>query len=588
MFAWTGQRIHRLRAADPRDRLHREARRARLGDRAGSPRRWSAAAETPISTLSGRSRPISSALGGATLTTTSAPNAAAGRRPASRPPPRKAVGDQRAGAGAALHQRPRCPRRRQLATDLGHERHPALALGRLLGDSDLHAAARSVPICDRTRSASRPTNARTSAVRTPSVEPEPVGGRCSPRAAARSDLSPPPGAWRDAVRSARRAGAGAMQAAVVVRGRGRCGPCGGAAACGCGAPALPAAAACPRAPSAPRRSPRRASGRPARVADVPVGGDQRAQVGERRRRAAAVQRASGRRRRRSGPAPPTPSTARSSPRRAGREAAVAVLLAAEVADRARAGVRARPRRVAGQRLERRARVVDVARPPRPAKLKPPSGSCWRSEPGDERAAGGATPAAAQGEHRERGPVDLLCDRPVAAGCRARARRRGRGRRSSSAGRPAARTTRIVRSSEPGSASRAPARDVADQAVPAAGDVRRVLAGRGQAERRPAGVELARTLARAPRRSRRRRSGRRAGSRPAWLAAGARAAAARPAAERPSERDHDASSARRRRRDSHLQPPREALERAHQRRPEREREHQAAGGVDGRSRAPLPT
>ena len=117
-----GQRVHRLRAADPRDRLHREARRARLRDRPDRLARRSAAARNPISTLSDRSRPISSAVGGATLTTTSASYTPAGSSTMLRARLLVlAVGDQRAGAGAPLDDdlRRRSHRRSSLRTTSG-------------------------------------------------------------------------------------------------------------------------------------------------------------------------------------------------------------------------------------------------------------------------------------------------------------------------------------------------------------------------------------------------------------------------------------------------------------------------------------
>ena len=50
------------------------------------------------------------------------------------------VRDQRARAGAALHDHLEAVvSARELARDLGHERHSALALRRLFGDSDPHA-----------------------------------------------------------------------------------------------------------------------------------------------------------------------------------------------------------------------------------------------------------------------------------------------------------------------------------------------------------------------------------------------------------------------------------------------------------------
>ena len=148
-------------------------------------------------------------------------------------------------------------------------------------------------------------------------------------------------------------------------------------------------------------------------------------------------------------------------------------------------------------------------------------------------------------------------------------------------------TRIVRSSEPGSvAEPTPRADVVDQAVPASGDVLRVLAGGGQAERGPAGVQLRRGRAGRRRRSRRRRSGRPAGSRPAWSPRAPRptlepgwpasqlqgqASRARPAprAWRPGARDRQVTCSRVANRSSEWI----------MRRPEREREHQAAGRMD---------
>ena len=101
----------------------------------------------------GRSRPISSAVGGATLTTTSASYDAAGVVDHLRAGLLVlGVGDQRPGAGAALDDdlEPAIVAG-QLAHDLGHERDATLALGRLLGDSDPHERAGGYRVCAATK-----------------------------------------------------------------------------------------------------------------------------------------------------------------------------------------------------------------------------------------------------------------------------------------------------------------------------------------------------------------------------------------------------------------------------------------------------
>ena len=98
----------------------------------------------PISTLSDRSRPISSDVGVATLTTTSASYTPAGSSTIRAPASSYWLSGISAPAPAPRSTTTSIPPPsppRQLAHDLGHERHTSLALRRLLGDSDLHSGA---------------------------------------------------------------------------------------------------------------------------------------------------------------------------------------------------------------------------------------------------------------------------------------------------------------------------------------------------------------------------------------------------------------------------------------------------------------
>ena len=313
MFAWLGERVHRLRAADPRDRLHREAGRARLRRSPGSPRRSSAAARKPISTVSDRSCAISSAFGGATLTTTSARvHARRGRRPCVAPASSYwLVGDQRAGAGAALDDDlvpALSPRRLSLRTTSGTSatrRSPsAVSLG-----TPICMRARRLPSCDQPM----PIGASASAVGMP---------------ASAASASRPSRRRRAGAAAARRRGApracGAASAVVARRGasarRGGARPRG--TATGASGSGLPR-----ERHQRLRRDPDRRLVARARVPDVAVGRDQRAagtraataRRGAARRVDAGREQALDRQRRRLG--------VRAGARLA-REAAVAVLLAA--------------------------------------------------------------------------------------------------------------------------------------------------------------------------------------------------------------------------------------------------------------------
>ena len=99
-----------------------------------------------------------------------------------------------------------------------------------------------------------------------------------------------------------------------------------------------------------------------------------------------------------------------------------------------------------QRLERGAGVIDVARAARGGEAEAAVGVLLAGQPG-QRSRRGPETGGAQGQHGERGQVDLVRDGPVAAdGLLQRGDQVAPGEAAD--GRPAARTTRIVRSSAP--------------------------------------------------------------------------------------------------------------------------------------------
>ncbi len=127
------QRVHRLRARDPRDRLHREGRRTGAGDRLQAvgvaarveePDQRRARAQVAQLPL-GRRRDLDDDLG--------APGVADRRAGVGE----ERVGDQRGLPGPALHH-DLMTLRDELFHDLGHQRDPPLARDRLLRDTDPH------------------------------------------------------------------------------------------------------------------------------------------------------------------------------------------------------------------------------------------------------------------------------------------------------------------------------------------------------------------------------------------------------------------------------------------------------------------
>ena len=155
-----GQRVHRLRAGYARDRLHGEARDARLGQRLGGVAAPTVAGGSRWSTEApGRIRPISSALGGATLATTS---------PVKPSPQWLAPASSNAESetwdaapAAGLHDDVH-PGGGQLLDDLRDGGDPALASGGLLGNGKLHRRPRKpneVPDGVRLALLSRPRGA---------------------------------------------------------------------------------------------------------------------------------------------------------------------------------------------------------------------------------------------------------------------------------------------------------------------------------------------------------------------------------------------------------------------------------------------
>ena len=275
---------------------------------------------------------------------------------------------------------------------LGHQRHAALAVGRLLRDSDPHAAVQRIDCrrrdgraaaADPRRSADVDGASTTAVARRPPAS----GRRACPEFGYRRGRggcrTRAPMAVCRRVRARRLAGAvgsadgapptGADGAAAVRRGRGVPRAGGGP---GPARPARPAAAACPPGPSAPRRSPTPASGSLPRRSGVRRRGRSATAgrpVAKATRRGAARP---GDTRRRPAPAPPRRSTGRWMPVPAPGKAAVAVLVAAQVGDRPRPrGSRRRTR--PAPRARRRCRRCRSRRRPR-AKLKPPSESCWRT------------------------------------------------------------------------------------------------------------------------------------------------------------------------------------------------------------------
>ncbi len=107
----------------------------------------------PISVVSDPSRAISSALGAATLTTTSQSNGASST--SSAPASANASSGISAPAPAPRCTRTRPPRRviaggaRELAHDLGHQGHASLAFSCLLRDSDPHAGGAAYRVARR-------------------------------------------------------------------------------------------------------------------------------------------------------------------------------------------------------------------------------------------------------------------------------------------------------------------------------------------------------------------------------------------------------------------------------------------------------
>ena len=153
--ALRGQRVHRLRARDPRDRLHRERGRPGIGQRArglrAGQRREEADQDRAGAEAGGSPRR----------------RAARSSRPRRRPTPRKierppAPDAQRVPRSArrpARRRRPAAGRRRprrsgrgrrdlgpQLADDLRHERNPVLSRRGLLRNTDPHMRAGTYPI----------------------------------------------------------------------------------------------------------------------------------------------------------------------------------------------------------------------------------------------------------------------------------------------------------------------------------------------------------------------------------------------------------------------------------------------------------
>ncbi len=214
-----------------------------------------------------------------------------------------------------------------------------------------------------------------------------------------------------------------------------------------------------------------------RVADVTVGGDQRAQVVERRRPAGAADRA----RVDADGQQPLDRECRRLGVRAGarhaREAAVAVLLVPDVLDRARPVPSGATAADAGECLERGARVVDVALPAPRREVEAAVGVLLAYEP--RRRCGRRRDARrAQRQHRERGPVRLVVHRPVPADVGPQF-----GEEIASAeaggGQPRGAGDEDVPLEVAGIGRRGDAAlDVGDQAVALAHDVLRVLAGGG--------------------------------------------------------------------------------------------------------------
>ena len=403
--------------------------------------------------MSDRSRPISSAVGGATLTTTSRSYTPAGSVDQLRARLLVlGVGDQRARAGAALddHLVPgvSSPRRTSLRTTSGTSatrRSPsAVSLG-----TPICIGARRLPSLRSADAHRRRARARSATPASVASGRAAAGGRCAPRAAARAASVDARGGRRRRVWLVR---TGAARRAARVARRSQ-------------------------ALATRHERERLARERHHRLARHP---HRRLIVAEREYRTwpsgaiseLEVARAPGATgAARSTPAAISPWTAHAvdwalepRPRWLGKPPSRSCWRVDE-ADRARARARGPgPRRRPAPRARRRCRRRRWP-PPAVAKLKPPSRSCWRTSQPSVGAGGGATPGRAQREHRERGQVRLVRDRPVARAM-SRSSAATRSRPPKLAGqRRRPRRPRIVRSSEPGSEPLAPpALEVAEQAV----------------------------------------------------------------------------------------------------------------------------
>ncbi len=214
MLAWRGERVHRLRAADPRDRLQREAGRARRRDRpdpvaVGQRRqkRDQHAVGAQLGDLLGvRRRHLDHQLGRRT-----APAAVSRQRRARLDI--RLVGDHRPLPGAGLHDhlvpiaaeacaRPRARARRGARPQPSPSGRRsswgggAYRFGRIVGCGDRHISARSAAIVCAAVSMTAPTS-------TDSPEPTPMGRlkgggatRAAPEPRCRSPRrSPPSWTW---------------------------------------------------------------------------------------------------------------------------------------------------------------------------------------------------------------------------------------------------------------------------------------------------------------------------------------------------------------------------------------------------------